>query len=101
MRIQNLHLSNEREGKMRRRRRKKKKEKKKTNRGEEDPISQQNSLDIIKPDFLCSPLLHKLGDVWFFTSWSSQICFIHVQKSARNWTINIFAKLQHEKISRR
>ncbi len=47
MRIQNLHLSNEREGKMRRRRRrrrrkkkkKKKKEKKKTNLGEEDRIS--------------------------------------------------------------
>jgi hypothetical protein len=89
MRIQNLHLSNEREGKMRRRRRKKEKEKK-TNRGEEDPISQQNSLDIITPDFLCPPLLHKLGDVWLYISWNSQICFIHVQKSARNWTIENF-----------
>jgi hypothetical protein len=54
MRIQNLHLANEREGKMRRRRRRrKKKEKKKANRGEEDPILQQNSFDIITPDFLC------------------------------------------------
>ncbi len=87
---------------MRRRKKKKKKEKKKTtNRGEEDPISHQNSLDIITPDFLCPPLLHKLGDVWLYTSWNSQICFIHVQKLARNWTIEFFAKLQHEQISRR
>jgi hypothetical protein len=93
MRIQNLHLSNEREGKMRRRRRRRRKKKeknKKTNRGEEDPILQQNSLDIITPDFLCPPLLQKLGDVWLYTSWNSQICFIHVQKSARNWTIETF-----------